>query len=55
MSDEQCDAEAAGYDGMFGVYCDRPKGHDGLHCDGMIEWRDVARDEHHECGRENDA
>lgn len=60
--DEQCDAETAGYDGMFGVYCTRIAGHDGLHCDGLVEWRDVATrytssggmlDERHECDRED--
>jgi len=33
-----CLAEAAGYDGMFGVYCELPKGHDGPHNDGFVEW-----------------
>lgn len=26
---------------MFGVYCDLPNGHDGLHNDGFVEWRFV--------------
>jgi hypothetical protein len=36
---DQCDAETAGYDGMFGVYCVLPKGHAGPHNDGWVEWR----------------
>lgn len=59
----KCDAGTAGYDGWFGLYCDRPMGHAGLHCEGGIEWREVATShtssgkpigETHECGREND-
>ncbi len=34
----ECDAEAAGYDGMFGVYCTLPAGHTGPHKDSEIEW-----------------
>lgn len=41
MSAEQCDAQFAGYDGMFGVYCERPQGHDGLHKDGTVRWWDL--------------
>lgn len=33
-----CDAEAAGYDGLFGVACSLPLGHKGLHNDGWTEW-----------------
>lgn len=42
---ETCDAEAAGYDGWFSIYCDLPKGHDGLHCYGNVEWRSVTESE----------
>lgn len=34
----QCPAEAGGYDGLWGVYCVRPKGHNGQHDDGYVRW-----------------
>ena len=40
----KCPAQTAGYDGMFGVYCELPEGHDGLHNDGHVEWRFVNSD-----------
>lgn len=58
-SEVECSAETAGYDGMFGVYCNLPKDHEGLHCDGYVEWRLVRVlgprggliGERHECER----
>jgi hypothetical protein len=38
---KSCDAETAGYDGWFGVYCERPSGHDGDHFDGLVRWDHV--------------
>lgn len=35
----RCAAEAAGYDGMFGISCSLPDGHEGLHNDDdWVEW-----------------
>ncbi len=39
----KCSAEAAGYDGMFGIYCNRPSGHSGFHLDtDYIAWLEVT-------------
>lgn len=38
MNDETCPAEEAGYDGMFGIYCELPVGHAGAHQYGDIAW-----------------
>jgi len=35
---QTCPAETAGYDGMFGVYCELPIDHAGPHNDGFVEW-----------------
>ncbi|MCW2601851.1 MAG: hypothetical protein JWM02_3680 [Frankiales bacterium] len=38
----ECEAETGGYDGMFGLYCQLPEGHEELHLDGDIEWRRLS-------------
>jgi hypothetical protein len=43
-TEQKCNAEAAGYDGMFGVYCELPAGHLGPHNDGFVEWDFVDPD-----------
>lgn len=41
----KCEAEAAGYDSWFGIYCSRPAGHEGPHeQDGYIRWEFVGND-----------
>lgn len=43
---KRCDAQEAGYDGWFGIYCERIDGHAGPHVDGDIVWERVHDPQH---------
>ena len=55
MTAERCGSETAGYDGMFGVHCDRPKGHKGDHIYRWENWEEIERVKSEERKRRREA